>query len=335
MINNNSPQSVSIVVIGKNEANNLDATFQAINNINFPKNNFEVIYVDTNSTDNSVEIAKIYTNKVFTEKREWSTPGLARNKGIIEAKFEIVHFLDGDITIDKEYIKKAVDKIQEPNIDSVYGYLEEKSKEGVNDVLLAHWAGRKEGYHEATGAGGTYLKSALLTINGYDERIRKGQETELGERFLDAGFKIWFMNEPMGIHDYGVRKLTDLVKIFYLDGICKSHLYMTNGKTNFYIVNKKKAISNFLFFILFSIILLVLLFFFGSISLIYSILIYFGYFIFKYVIIKKLKDPVQLKYFLIIYTFRIFTLFGQIRFYLKSFNSKYRNSVILEKDILS
>ena len=323
---------VSIVVIGYNEANNLHDTFKAINSINYPK---ELIYVDTNSIDNSVEIAKKYTNKVFIEKREWSTPGLARNRGLIEAKFDIVHFIDGDITIDKDYIKKAVDKIQEPNIDAVYGFLEEKSSEGVNNILLTHWAGRKEGYHKATGGGGTYLKSALLSVNGYDERIRRGQETELGERFLNGGFKIWFMEERMGEHDYGVKTVVDLIKIFFFDGFNKSQIYLTNGRTEFYKLNKRNSISNLLFFFILTIVFSILLYFTGFFAFFYVLILYYSYFVFKYLIMRKHRDIKKIKYFFMMYSFKIVTLIGQIIFFIKATNKNYRNSVVVEKDKLT
>ena len=105
MKKSNSPQ-ISIIVIGRNEEKNLNATFTAINNINYPKDKYEIIYVDTNSTDKSVEIANTYTDKVFVEKRKWSTPGLARNRGLIEAKYDIIHFIDGDLKLIK-IIKKS------------------------------------------------------------------------------------------------------------------------------------------------------------------------------------------------------------------------------------
>lgn len=327
--------NVSIVVIGLNEEDNLDSTFNAIKSIDYPKDKYEIIYVDTNSTDRSVEIAKKHIEKVIIEKREWSTPGLVRNRGLVEAKYSIVHFIDGDVIINKDYLRKAVEKIQQSNIDAVYGYLEEKSKSGINDILLTHWKDRKEGYHTATGGGGTYKKDALLRIDGYDERIRKGQETELGERFLKAGFKIWFMNTSMGVHDYGVRNLLDLCKIFFLDGINKSHLHLTNGKTEFYKINKKHALNNLFFFGFFLFMFVILLYIFGTIGIFLIIIIYYAYFALKYLLLKRVNSWIQLKYFFLIYSMKFVSLLGQLKFYLKCFLDKeYCQLVINEKQKL-
>lgn len=327
--------NISIVVIGRNEAYNLDQTFQAILSINYPKDNYELIYVDTNSTDNSVEIANKYTDKVFIEKREWSTPGLARNRGLVEAKNEIIHFIDGDIIIDKDYIKYAVAKMQEDNIDAVYGFLLEKSSKGVNDLLLTHWKSRVEGYHNATGGGGTYKKSALLSINGYDERIRKGQETEMGERFLKAGCKIWFMDKKMGEHDYGVKKVKDLLWIYYIDGVNKSHLHLTKGNSDFYQSSKKSAFNNLVFFVGYFTLIGFLLVLFGAIGIVYSILLYYFYFIFKFIILKRNLNKIDIKYNFMLYSMKIVVLYGQIEFYIKCLLKKgYYAEVIKKKDVL-
>src|SRR6056297_1611615 len=123
---NNALPPVSIVVIGRNESDNLDHTFHAIRSMNYPQPKLELIYVDTDSSDNSVEIASRYTDKVFEEHSVWPSSGLARNRGIKEASHEIIHFIDGDIAIDPDYLKNAVREISEPGVEAVTGYFTER-----------------------------------------------------------------------------------------------------------------------------------------------------------------------------------------------------------------
>ena len=327
--------NVSIVVIGLNEEKNLHDTFLAIQKMNYPNDKIELIYVDSGSKDKSVEIAKRYTNKVFIEKNNWPSAARGRNRGLIESKNKIIHFIDGDVKIDKDYTRKAAEKIQSQNIDAVFGYLEEKSKHGINAILLTHWKNRKEGYHTATGGGGTYKRDALLSIDGYDERISRGEETDLGERFLNAAYKIWFMNEPMGIHDYGVNKFMDLIKIYFLDGINKSHLHLTNGKTKFYKSSKEGSINNLFFVTVFFFILITTIYFFGAWGLFYSFILYYLYFVVKYFIIEKVKNYNEFQYFFMMYSMKIVTFFGQMMFYLKCLiNRKFYKSVINTKEKL-
>ena len=112
---------VSIVVIGLNEEANLEDTFRAILDMDYPLNKIEVIYVDTGSHDRSVRIAREYANKVFIEEGAWPTSD-ARNRGIIEASYDIIHFIDGDISISGDYLKCAINRIQNGQADAVTGF---------------------------------------------------------------------------------------------------------------------------------------------------------------------------------------------------------------------
>lgn len=70
---------------------------------------FEVILVDDESTDNSIEIIKSRKeeNISFYQQKN-SGPSSARNKGIEMAKGEYIAFLDADDYWNKDYIEKTV-----------------------------------------------------------------------------------------------------------------------------------------------------------------------------------------------------------------------------------
>lgn len=235
---------VSLVVVGKNESKNLDDTFNAIEKIDYPKDKIEIIYVDSNSNDNSIEIAKKYCNRIIPIKSNWATSGLARNMGMLEANQEIIHFIDGDISISRDYLKEAIQKIIQNKADAVTGYFKEKNPQKFfnrimnirrDDILY------QEHFCDSTNGGGTYVKSKLLSINGYDERILKGQESELGIRFRKDGNKILFINEVQGLHNFDLNSTWDFIKYKYILG--KSYGYMLKIKKdlNEYINQSKKV----------------------------------------------------------------------------------------------
>lgn len=79
---------ISIVIPTKNEEENLPHLLESIKNQNFPRDEVEIIVVDSNSADNTVKIAKCYDTRVLTENR-LGIP-YARDTGARVAKGEII-----------------------------------------------------------------------------------------------------------------------------------------------------------------------------------------------------------------------------------------------------
>jgi len=204
--------SVSIVVIGRNEEKNLNECFRSVLAIDYPKAKLEVIYVDTGSSDRSLEIAGKFNVKIVEERSDFPTPGLARNRGIQEAKNEVIHFVDGDMTVNRVYLKEAVSMLGKDNIACVIGGVSERRAHCnfFSRVLSHPWRSRKAGFKGAPGAGGTFLRNVLAELGGYHPEIRCGEETELGFRFIRAGYKIYMIDCEMGTHDYDVNTFFDL-----------------------------------------------------------------------------------------------------------------------------
>lgn len=85
---------LSIVMMVKNEEKYLDKTLFALNNLRKDINS-ELIILDTGSTDNTINIAKKYTDKVFFEKWNNNFADM-RNKSISYAKGDWILVLDAD-----------------------------------------------------------------------------------------------------------------------------------------------------------------------------------------------------------------------------------------------
>jgi glycosyltransferase involved in cell wall biosynthesis len=211
---------VSIVVIGRNEEQNLSSCFQSIRNMDYPSDRLEVIYVDTGSKDRSTDIALGFGVKVIEEHSDFPTPGIARNRGIEEASHSIIHFVDGDMIIDRAYLKKAVEILKNDDIACVIGKVAERNSDRslLSHMLSYPWRIRKPGYIDAPGAGGTFQRSVLKEIGGYNADILKGQETELGRRIRQQGYRIYMMENRMGVHDYSFHNILDFVNHMFIIG---------------------------------------------------------------------------------------------------------------------
>ena len=331
----NGLPKVSIVIIGLNEAENLKNTFQAIYNMDYPNEKLEIIYVDSGSKDQSLEIAKKFSSKIFIEDKN-PTAARGRNRGLLEAKCDIIHFIDADYQINKEYLKKAVNVLNNENIHAVTAPLEENSKTLLNKILSSPRKLLKVGYANATNAGGTYKRNALLRVNGYDERICRGEETELGERFREAGYNIWLIDGKLGIHEPKFINIFGLFKREFINGKSTIHNMLIKGQNEYYRnLNRyvlKCFIINFLtlFIFIFSIILNIFHVFW------IFILIRLTYLFIKFRFIWKIKDIEYFASIFLLFLFSPIYFLGQITVLLKySIFKKKKVDFIQKKDNLS
>lgn len=342
-MNNNSIENtfprVSIVIVGQNEGRNLHDCFSAIQMMNYPKDKLEIIYVDSYSKDNSVEIAFMYTEKVYQERSIWPTAGEAFNRGILEATAEIVHITAGDIQLHPEYLKKAVETLQKmDNIQAVTGYFYEKNPKGWNKIISYRREEDtvKSDHFVDSPNGGTFRKKALIAVNGYDERIKKGQETDLGKRFKEMGYKIWYMNIPQGVHDFELNSFKDMVSRTYNLGFSLGHLFLLSyfEKNNENLKQFKNSaiksilINGFLLTLLFLMIILG-----GPIFSAYWIILYFTYHTVRVLFKQKKKTPKHKIYYLITGYFWIWSFIGIIGFFMYYFRLKIKKENLMRPKI--
>ena len=78
----------------------------SIQNLDYPKDRYEVIIVDGHSTDDTVEIAEKYGCKVVYE--DVGTRGDGCNIGVKNAKGEYIAFTDADCVAQKDWLKNLI-----------------------------------------------------------------------------------------------------------------------------------------------------------------------------------------------------------------------------------
>jgi len=110
-------KSISLVIPCKNEEKSLPLLLAKL-----PKWIDEVIVVDNNSTDKTVEVAKGLGAKVVVEKRKDKFGigyGYAHQKGMKKAKGDYIATMDGDGTYPLKAIRLVVAKMESKGIDFV------------------------------------------------------------------------------------------------------------------------------------------------------------------------------------------------------------------------
>jgi GT2 family glycosyltransferase len=110
----NNPPKVSINVLGYNSKKYLKSCFESIFSQTYP--NLEILYIDNNSVDGSVEEVKKLKNqnlelggvKIIENKKNLGYAE-GHNIGICESSGEYIFCLNPDIILDNNFVRSAVD----------------------------------------------------------------------------------------------------------------------------------------------------------------------------------------------------------------------------------
>ena len=194
--------SLSVVIIGRNEGQRLVDCIQSVQAMNEPPPNMEIIYVDSDSTDGSLERAKILGAQVFQVHPERPTAAIGRNAGWQAATAPLVLFLDGDTILQPDFVKKALLKLEDPKVAIVWGHLRERYPHAsvYQRVIVLDWI-FSPGISEFCGGIALMRRQVLEEVSGFDSRLIAGEEPEMCQRIRARGYIILHIGQPMASHD--------------------------------------------------------------------------------------------------------------------------------------
>ena len=197
--------TVGVVAIGRNEGERLRTCLESIGSMAKA-----VIYVDSGSSDGSVELGRgLASDVVELDLRLPFTAARARNQGfqrLIELlpAAEYVFFVDGDCEVVGGWLQKAVTFLNEHrDVAVVWGLRRERypEKSVYNMLCNIEWEDYSLGETKACGGDALIRVDALRQVNGYRPDLICGEEPEMCVRLRKVGWRIWHLDEPMTVHD--------------------------------------------------------------------------------------------------------------------------------------
>lgn len=198
---------ISVVVIGKNEGARLESCMESIRSA-LGIFSHEIIYVDSRSTDDSLQRAKACGARCFVLSAKETTAGLGRYVGTKEAKGEYLLFLDGDMQLQKGFCEKAMMAMSQRGYDGCTGirrdiYLKNGEIAGENSNYFGCHAERI-----APEFGGALFikKEALEKAGGWSPDTIACEEAELHARLKAHKLQIAELPVNMIIHTDAVRE---------------------------------------------------------------------------------------------------------------------------------
>ena len=110
---------VSVVVPAYNEDKYIVKTLQGIKALDRNDFDVEIVVVDGNSTDKTVDVCKKSGVRVVLWKH--GTIGEARQKGIDEARGEIIAMTDADSDVPKDWLVKHIEALKRESAVGSFG----------------------------------------------------------------------------------------------------------------------------------------------------------------------------------------------------------------------
>lgn len=177
---------VSIIIPVYNEENVIERLLKSINAQTYK--NWEIIVIDDGSTDETPEIAKKYTEKVYLKKH--AERSVQRNFGASVCKGIFFLFLDADMGLSKNVVKDCVTKMSSANLGAV----------AIPEWSIANTFWEKVKAHErsfynekgdaTTDAARFFKRSVFEKVGGYDETITGPEDWDLPERIKKESISI-------------------------------------------------------------------------------------------------------------------------------------------------
>ncbi len=188
-----TPPLVSIVVTTKDEENHIESALLSIYSQKYP--NIETIVIDNNSTDKTKEISKKYTSKVYNKGPERS---IQRNFGVQKAKGKYIIYLDADMRLEPELVKKAIKEIQRTKADALY-----ISEIVIGESFLSKIRRHERSFYDATviDCARIIKREAFLRVGGFDLSLTGPEDFDLQKKLKHKGYKSSLLKNSWLDHD--------------------------------------------------------------------------------------------------------------------------------------
>lgn len=200
---------ISIIIRTKNEEDWLSHCLDMVYKQDFQ--DFEVILVDNNSSDHTVDIAKRYPLSKIINIKDF-LPGLALNMGIRKSSGEYIVCLSAHcVPKNTDWLTKLFDNFSDnPNLAGVYGrQLPVSFTDSIDKRDLLITFGRDKRlqvkdyfFHNAN----SILRRDVWNQFPFDEKVTNIEDRIWGKQVTENGYQIIYDPEPSVYHHHGLHQ---------------------------------------------------------------------------------------------------------------------------------
>lgn len=221
-----------------NRAEMLEKALLSLNELDYPKNKYEVIVVNDGSTDNTQEIVKKTAKKVsyklrylFQKNKKLSA---ARNLAIKNSSKEIMVSIDDDMIFPRTWLKKLLKPLKDDKTGAVGGpsiapKFASFFQRAVDHCMTTSFVGTggmigttKKSFVKYYPRGGNMAvkKSVLDKVGLFDEKFIPAEEIDLDKRIERAGYNLALAKDAVVWH-MPRASLKGFLKQIYSRGVMK------------------------------------------------------------------------------------------------------------------
>jgi len=193
---------ISVIIATKNEEKNIERCLESVKNQDFPPEDVEIVVVDNNSDDRTKEIARKYTDKVFSHGPERSTQ---KNFGVRQSHGEYFLHLDADMALSKGVLRECAEKVSREK-DIIALFIPEK-------IAGRGFWGRvrnfERSFYDGTVIDGVRFvnREKFLAAGGFDEKLYACEDWDFDKRLKKLG-RFDIIKSPLHHNesDFGLKK---------------------------------------------------------------------------------------------------------------------------------
>ena len=226
---------VSIVIPVYNGARTVRLCLDAILQLDYPRERYEIIVVDNNSTDGTPEIVSQYPVRLLYE-REIQGPHAATNTGLRQAEGGIIAFTDSDCVPERDWLRTLVAPFADEGVVAIGGRIEAYQPTTRVERFLQDEVGlfknclrMSDSFPACIITGNAaYRANVLHQVGLFNANMYTGAEVDLAWRVQWAtGKKVVYVDEAVVYHIFKptVRRMFRHFRIYGYSEIMLDTLY--------------------------------------------------------------------------------------------------------------